>query len=189
MRLEDRVRLSRFLSLILRHRPDQVGLTLDPSGRVGIADLVTALHGHGWEDLTIDEVTEVARLDARRFELDGATIRARYGHSLTLEQPGPPARPPEWLYLAVPDAEVAAAQAGGLRPGQRRHVHLCRTPQEAARLLERHQVTGLIVTILARRAHDHGVPFYQATDHLFLVPEVPGEFVLFPAALQPARTG
>lgn len=79
---ERRVRLSKFLSLILRHRPDQVGLTLDPLGRL---------------------------------------------------------------------------------------------------MLERHQTRGQVITIFARRAHDRGVAFYQATDRLYLVSQVPPEFLGVPA--------
>ncbi|MBI3975213.1 MAG: RNA 2'-phosphotransferase [Armatimonadetes bacterium] len=178
---ERRVRLSKFLSLILRHRPDQVGLALDLLGRVPLDALVEALRANGWEDLSPGEIEEVARLDGRRFDLADGMIRARYGHSLTVEQPGTPARPPEWLYVAVADAEIGDVAAGGLRPGQRQHVHLCQTPQEAARILERHQTRGQVITIFARRTHDRGVPFYQATDRLYLVSQVPPEFLVLPA--------
>jgi len=189
MHPEFRVRLSKFLSLILRHRPEEVGVALDGAGRVAIAELVEALRRNGWEDITAEEIREVARQDARRFELAGDTIRARYGHTLTLERPGNPARPPEWLYLAVPEEELPAARQEGLRPGSRQYVHLCLTPQEAARLLDRRQVAGQIVTVLARRAHGQGLSFFQATESLFLVERVPREFVLLPAVPEPARAG
>ncbi len=172
MHPERRVRLSKFLSLILRHRPDQVGLTLDPLGRVPLDALIGALRANGWDDLDPGEVEEVARLDARRFDLSDGTIRARYGHSLTLE----------WLYVAVTDGELGDVATVGLRPTGRQHVHLCQTPQEAARILERHQARGQIVTVFARRAHDGGLPFYQATDRLYLVAGVPREFLNLPAA-------
>jgi putative RNA 2'-phosphotransferase len=119
MHPDRRLRLSKFLSLILRHRPEQVGLTLDPQGRVAVEDLVGALKANGWEDLLASEIEEVVRLDARRFALQDGMIRARYGHSITLQQPGPMARPPEWLYNAVADEEAGAVSERGLRPGQR----------------------------------------------------------------------
>jgi putative RNA 2'-phosphotransferase len=182
MHPERRVRLSKFLSLILRHRPDQVGLTLDPVGRVPLDALLEALRANGWDDLERGEIENVAQLDGRRFDLTDGMIRARYGHSLSLEQPGNPSRPPEWLYVAVADGEVGDAASLGLRPGGRQHVHLCQTPQEAARILERHQARGQIAIIFARRAHDRGLPFYQATDRLYLVAQVPAEFVILPSA-------
>ncbi len=182
MHPERRVRLSKFLSLILRHRPDQVGLTLDPLGRASLPALLDALRANGWEDLEEGEIEEVARLDGRRFDLSDGTIRARYGHSLSLEQPGTPSRPPEWLYVAVADGEEGDAVALGLRPAGRQHVHLCETPQEALRILQRHRTRGQIATVFARRAHDRGLPFYQATDRLYLVTQVdPADVRLSPA--------
>ncbi|MGH2453981.1 MAG: RNA 2'-phosphotransferase [bacterium] len=186
MHPERRVRLSRFLSLILRHRPDQVGLALDSLGRAPLDTLVEALRANGWEDLAPGDIEEVAHLDGRRFALSDGMIRARYGHSLTLEHPGTPARPPEWLYVAVADGEVGEVAARGLRPAGRQQVHLCQTPQEAVRILERHQERGQVVTIFARRAHDGGLPFYQATDRLYLAPQVPSAFLALPS---PAAMG
>ena len=119
MHPERRIRLSKFLTLILRHRPEQVGLVLDARGRVSLTTLVEALRAHGWDDLRGGEVEEVVRLEARRFEIDAGLIRARYGHSLTLEQPGPAVRPPEWLYYAVPAANLERVRGEGLRPERR----------------------------------------------------------------------
>jgi len=116
MHPERRIRLSKFLTLILRHRPEQVGLVLGARGRVPLTTLVEALRAHGWDDLRGGEVEEVVRLEARRFEIDAGLIRARYGHSLTLEQPGPAVRPPEWLSYAVPAANLERVRVEGLRP-------------------------------------------------------------------------
>ena len=177
MHPDRRLRLSKFLSLILRHRPEQVGLTLDFQGRVAVDTLVQALIAHGWADLTASEIEEVTRRDARRFELQDGLIRARYGHSLSLQQPGQTVRPPEWLYYAVAAEDMDAVKAVGLRPGQRQQVHLCETPREALRLLERHGIPGEVVTIFARLAHDHGLVFYRATERLYLVSHVPSDFL------------
>ncbi len=67
-------------------------MTLDEQGRVPLTTLVEVLRAHGWDDLRGGEIEEVIRLDARRFDIDAGLIRARYGHSLTLEQPGPARR-------------------------------------------------------------------------------------------------
>ncbi len=107
---------------------------LDAQGRVPLTTRVEALPAHGRDDLRSGEIEEVARLDARRFDIDAGLIRARYRPSLTLEQPGPAVRPPEWLYYAVPAAELERVRAEGLRPERRQCVHLCQAPQEAARL-------------------------------------------------------
>ena len=82
MHPERRIRLSKFLSLILRHRPEQVGLVLDAQGRVPLTTLVEALRAHGWDDLRGGEIEEVIRLDARRYLA--------------------PQVPTEWLHLPAP---------------------------------------------------------------------------------------
>jgi len=119
MHPERRIRLSKFPSLILRHRPEQVGLVLDTRGRVPLTTLVEARRVHEWDDLRGGKIEEVVRLEARRFDIDAGLIRARYGHSLTLEQPGPAVRPPEWLYYAVPAANLERVRVEGLRPERR----------------------------------------------------------------------
>ncbi len=68
MHPERRIRLSKFLSLVLPHRPEQAGVTLDGDGRVAVDALLSGLRESGWEDLTRGEIEEVAREDARRFE-------------------------------------------------------------------------------------------------------------------------
>jgi putative RNA 2'-phosphotransferase len=185
MQPERRLRFSRFLSLILRHRPDEVGLTLDEEGSVPLDALVAALRRHGgWEWVTEADVLAVAHHDPRRFEVRAGRIRARHGHTVPLQHPGPAVRPPEWLYAALPARRADEVQAGGLRPRERRFVHLVDTWLEAARALERHGEAGLVVPVLARRAHGRGVPFFQASEHLYLTPGVPPDFVLLPARTQ-----
>ena len=79
-------RLSRFLALVLRHRPDTVGVVLDPSGFVEVAALAHAVAAtSGWAGVTADSITLLARRDRRRYELAEGKIRARYGHSVAIE--------------------------------------------------------------------------------------------------------
>lgn len=94
-------RLSRLLSLILRHRPDAFGLSLDPHGWVPVEDLLAAVRRQReWRDVSEHDLEAVARLPGRqRFELREGRIRARYGHSVAVQPEGTPCRPPR---VAVP---------------------------------------------------------------------------------------
>ena len=93
-------RLSKFLSLILRHAPDKVGLRLDAEGWVPLADLLAAVRAQpGWPELDEARIREVvATSDKQRFEIAGERIRARYGHSVAGQVSYPEAEPPEILY-------------------------------------------------------------------------------------------
>lgn len=172
-------RLSRLAALVLRHRPDEVGLTLDGGGFVRIEALAEALSTQpGWESLSVDDLVALAAADPRRYELSDGRIRARYGHTVAVEQPGEAGLPPEWLYLGTSAADAAALREVGLRPRERRFVHLSATPQAAAEVARRHLTDPVVVVILSRRAHDAGTEFWRAGAALFLTDGVSARFVL-----------
>ena len=134
-----RLRLSRLLARVLRHKPEDVGLTLDAEGFTSLEALARALAAQpGWETLTAADLAAVAAADPRRYELRDGRIRARYGHTVPVEAPGEPAVPPEWLYYGVPQDDLPVIRTEGLRPGTRRYVHLATTPSEAAAVARRH---------------------------------------------------
>jgi len=177
-----RARLSRLLALVLRHRPDEVGLTLDAGGFAPVETVAHALASQrGWESLTASDLLALAAADARRYEVRDGRIRARYGHTVTVEEPGEPALPPEWLYYgAAPDA-VARMRADGLHPTDRRHVHMSTTPGDALDVARRHAADAVIVVIFARTAHAAEIAFRRASRTLFLTTRVPAQFLLLPA--------
>lgn len=176
-----RVRLSRLLALVLRHRPDEVGLSLDAGGFVPLDDVARALAAQpGWESLTVADLVGIAEADPRRYEVRDGRIRARYGHTVTVEQPGEPALPPEWLYLGASPAAVDEMRTAGLKPQTRQHVHLSTTPGQAREVGRRHAPDAVVVVVFARRANAAGIEFRRAGPALYLAGHVPAEFVLLP---------
>lgn len=156
-------------------------MELDPAGFVEIETLARALAGQpGWSWVTQEVVRKLAASDARRYEVGGDRIRARYGHTVSLEQPGAPAIPPEWLYYGAPPGALDQIRAAGLLPQDRRFVHLSATRQDAAAVAARHSLDVMIITVLARRASEAGVPFYQAAPGLYLTSAVPPAFLHLP---------
>src|SRR6266699_6724490 len=94
------IRTSKFLSLVLRHEPERVGLKLGEAGWVGVDELLKAVNSHG-VSLTLDQLKHiVATSDKKRFAFseDGQRIRASQGHSLEVDLKYPPQTPPEILY-------------------------------------------------------------------------------------------
>src|ERR1043165_6677424 len=94
------IRTSKFLSLILRHEPERVGLKLGEAGWVGVDELLQAVNRHGMA-LTLDQLEHVvATSDKKRFAVsgDGLRIRASQGHSVEIDLQYPPRTPPESLY-------------------------------------------------------------------------------------------
>lgn len=176
-------RLSRFLALILRHKPESAGVALDPAGFVDIEALAHALAGQpGWSGVGAEAIRKLAAADDRRYEVIGDRIRARYGHTIPIEQPGAPAVPPEWLYYGAAPGVLEGIRAAGLLPQDRRFVHLSATRRDAAAVAARHSPEVAVITVLARRASEAGIPFYQAAPGLYLTRAVPPAFLHLPNA-------
>src|SRR4029079_10384301 len=76
-------KVSKFLSLVLRHQPGRIGLALDDQGWADIDTLMARAGEHGVA-LTREEILNVvATSDKQRFALDPSArrIRANQGHS------------------------------------------------------------------------------------------------------------
>src|SRR6186713_1163201 len=122
----DLVHLSKFLSLVLRHKPEEIGLTLDPNGWAGVDDLIRLANARG-RPLTRPLLEQiVAGNDKKRFAFsaDGERIRASQGHSVEVDLALSPAAPPELLYHGTATRFLASIREGGLIKGKRQHVHL-----------------------------------------------------------------
>src|SRR5262245_6872263 len=120
------IRISKTLSLWLRHRPQAAGLTLDAAGWTDVDAVLAAFAADGI-DCDWDKVLPVvATNDRHRFELsaDAARLRARQGHSVAVTLDWPRADPPEHLYHGTVERFLATILQEGLRPMRRHHVHL-----------------------------------------------------------------
>ncbi|MDR7523589.1 MAG: RNA 2'-phosphotransferase [Armatimonadota bacterium] len=172
-------RLSRLVARVLRHRPEEFGIGLDPAGFVSLDVLAGALAKQpGWETISTSDLVALAAADPRRYEIQDGRIRARYGHTVSVEQPGEPAVPPEWLYYGTTPAEVSRLATSGLHPTGRQHVHLSTTPQAAREVGRRHAPDAVVVVVFARRAADRGIEFRRAGPDLYLTTHVPPDCLL-----------
>jgi putative RNA 2'-phosphotransferase len=179
----DIVRTSKYLSLVLRHQPETVGITLDARGWVSVQVLLEALEAHG-HPLTRDELrTVVDTSDKQRFALDDDLdrIRANQGHSVSVALDLPIRRPPPTLYHGTPVRNLASIMDVGLTRGQRHHVHLSATEATA------HQVGArrgdhVVLTVMAEQMAEHGHVFFVSDNGVWLTDHVPATYILDPAA-------
>lgn len=181
MRSSD-VRLSRFVSLVLRHDPSAAGLALDPHGWASVDALLAGAQDRG-VPLTPEALERVVRdNDKRRFELsyDGARIRARQGHSVAVDLGLQPAVPPATLYHGTVAAALPAIRREGLRPMSRQHVHLSPDRESAKRVGSR-RGAPVLLEVDAASLHARGVAFFLSTNGVWLTDAVPPEAVRFPS--------
>ncbi len=169
---------SRFLSYVLRHRPDSIGLELDGEGWASIDDLIARSQATA-TPLTRERIEAVVRAnDKQRFRIDdtGRRIRASQGHSVAVDLALPPSEPPELLFHGTAARHLAAIALEGLRPGTRRHVHLSADSATAARVGARHG-SPVVLTVRAGELHRSGGTFYRADNGVWLVAAVPPRFL------------
>src|SRR5688500_15893567 len=126
MNADEAKRLSKFLSLVLRHEPQAIGIALDAAGWTPVAELLAALARHGKDVSRADLEFVVATSDKKRFALseDALSIRASQGHSVEVELGYSPAEPPELLFHGTVDKFLDSIRRQGLIKGNRHHVHL-----------------------------------------------------------------
>lgn len=176
-------RISRFLSLILRHAPDKIGLALDRNGWADVAELLDKATRHG-TPLTLEALRDVvAGNDKQRFAFseDGTRIRASQGHSLrSVDLALAPAVPPPVLYHGTASRFITSIRQSGLRPGSRQHVHLSTDRDTALKVGARYGVP-VVLEIRAMELHGQGQVFHQADNGVWLTGAVPVRFIDFPA--------
>lgn len=177
----DLKRVSKFLSLILRHEPEAYGVVLDSAGWTPVDALLDACrrHGHAIDRAVLERV--VAENDKKRFSFDesGARIRANQGHSVEVELGYEAASPPALLYHGTAVRFVDAIRAEGLRKMARHHVHLSADEVTALAVGQRHGKPAVLVIDAATMAAE-GIAFYVSANKVWLVEHVPARFIRFP---------
>lgn len=172
------VRHSRFLSLVLRHRPEAIGITLDENGWVDVETLLEGCRRHGRriDRPMLDEI--VRTNNKRRFALspDGKRIRASQGHSIEVDLGLEPVRPPDTLFHGTATRFLESILAGGLEKRSRRHVHLSPDVETAIKVGARHG-KPVVLAVAAGNMHENGYKFYLSANGVWLTESVPREFL------------
>ncbi|WP_436524866.1 RNA 2'-phosphotransferase [Actinoplanes sp. HUAS TT8] len=173
----DQVRLSRRMSLVLRHRPETAGLTLDANGWVPVADFLAALRISRSE---LDHV--VAFNDKSRFAVavgdDGVErIRASQGHSrrVSVDLDLPPVDPPAVLFHGTPRANLDSIRRDGLRPRSRNHVHLSADVPTALVVGRRRSADVVVFEVAAGVMAAAGHVFHRSANGVWLTSAVTPE--------------
>jgi putative RNA 2'-phosphotransferase len=168
--------LSKFMSFVLRHKPGNFGLKLDPFGFVEINDLLSVLQNR-YGNVQLSDIERVVKnCPKKRFEIKGGKIRARYGHSIEVLLDTEPSEPPLYLYHGTSPAMKNTILSGGLKPMKRRYVHLSKSKEEAFQVGGRKSKNPIVFAVKAKEAFQRGTRFYDMGVTV-LAEFVPSEFV------------
>ncbi len=178
MRQRRRIEVSKFLTYVLRHKPETVGVVLDDGGWVDVDELLAACAAHG-RPITREELDEVViSCTKRRFTLShhGHRIRASQGHSVKVELGYAPTEPPDVLYHGTAEHSLPSIMQRGILRILRHHVHLSADVAAAAAVGRRHGKL-VILRVDARGMHQAGLHFYQTPNGVWLTEHVPVQYI------------
>jgi putative RNA 2'-phosphotransferase len=172
-------RISKFLSLILRHKPEIIGIDLDPSGWADVQELLQKLNKR---DMQIDfETLEyvVANNSKKRFTFnpDKTKIRANQGHSVAISHDFEEVTPPVILYHGTALRFIDSILTTGIEKRSRHHVHLSPDQATAKKVGQRHG-KPVVLKINSLAMYRSGHAFYLSENNIWLTDFVPPEFII-----------
>jgi len=173
-------RESKILSLVLRHKPEVIGITLDKNGWVLVSDLICGMKNYGRPITMVELENIVATNDKKRFAFndDHTKIRANQGHSVEIDLALTETTPPPILYHGTAQSSVESIKQSGLTKMKRQHVHLSADKETAIKVGSRHGKPVVLKINTAQMLVD-GYKFYQAANGVWLTDKVPYEYISF----------
>ena len=173
-----KIRVSKFLSLILRHKPEAVGVTLDSDGWIEVETLLEACaqNGNSISSAELEEV--VATNDKKRFAFNEnkTKIRASQGHSIAVKIEFEEKQPPEILYHGTAERNVETILETGLMKMRRHHVHLSGDFGTALSVGKRYG-KPIVFKVKAEEMSAQGYKFHVSANGVWLVDSVPPVFL------------
>ena len=180
MQENNKDRISKFLSLVLRHDPGKIGLELDDQGWADVEELISKAADKNmvFSRLELEEV--VVTNDKQRFayNADKSKIRANQGHSIDVELQLEKRQPPEVLYHGTVNRFLESIKAQGLQKMSRHHVHLSADRLTAEKAGSR-RGQAVILIVRSGEMSRAGIEFYQSSNGVWLTDSVPIEYIVF----------
>ena len=169
--------ISKYLSLVLRHKPEAAGITLDEHGWADVYDLIGGVKKKYpefcWKML--EKIVETDEKQRYSFNADGTLIRANQGHSINVDVELEEIEPPEFLYHGTGEKYVESILEHGLIPKSRLYVHLS-IDEETAENVGRRHGKPVIFIISSKRMYEDGYKFYKSKNGVWLTKGVPVEY-------------
>lgn len=168
---------SKFLSLILRHKPEVIGITLDEHGWADVKEVIAGIGKTRKFDR--DMLEEIVRTDQKQrysFNEDATLIRANQGHSIPVDVELETAEPPEILWHGTGEKYVSSIEKTGLLPKSRLYVHISGDMETAYKVGQRHG-KAVVYRVLAGKMTKDGYTFYRSKNGVWLTKEVPVSYL------------
>lgn len=176
------VKLSKFVSLVLRHQPEVIGLKLDENGWAEVDRFIELAKQNG-KNISISVLEEIVETNNKKrfaFNEDKSKIRANQGHSIEVNLDLPPQQPPDQLFHGTATKFIESIRQQGLISGSRQHVHMSSDETTAIAVGQRHG-KPVVLKINASAMHQDGFLFFCSENSVWLTDFVPPQYLEFPA--------
>lgn len=168
---------SKFISLILRHKPETIGITLDEHGWANVDELIEGISKT--HEINREILEEIVRTDNKQrysFNEDKTLIRANQGHSIPVDVELEEVEPPKYLYHGTGEKYRESIDAEGLKPKSRLYVHLSEDIETATKVGSRHG-KPVVYRVFASWMHKNGFRFYRSVNGVWLTKDVPTKYI------------
>ena len=168
---------SKYISLILRHKPETIGISLDEHGWANVEELIEGVNKtHRLNMETLERIVAEDEKQRYSFNEDKTLIRANQGHSIPVDVELPVVIPPDVLYHGTGVNYKDSIEAQGLIPKSRLYVHLSGDVETAKKVGQRHG-KPIIYTVDAVAMHADGYTFYRSVNGVWLTKSVPRKYL------------
>ena len=168
---------SKYISLILRHKPETIGITLDEHGWANVDELIAGIaKTQSFDMAMLEEIVATDNKQRYSFNEDHTLIRANQGHSIPVDVELKEIDPPEILYHGTGEKYVASIDEQGLIPKSRLYVHLSKDEETAVNVGKRHG-KPVVYKVHSKDMHKDGYVFYQSVNGVWLTKSVPVKYL------------
>lgn len=170
--------LSKFISLILRHKPETIGLELDKNGWADVSELIEKVNNHN-NELTFEELKFIVdNNDKKRFIFneDFTKIRANQGHTIDVDLQLKNEQPPQYLYHGTAENNKDSILKNGINKGKRHHVHLSSDIVTAIKVGSRHG-KPIIFEISSKEMFVNGIKFFKSENNVWLTDFIDPKYI------------
>lgn len=168
---------SKYLSLILRHKPETVGIRLDEHGWANVDELIAGIaKTHKFNMEILEEIVRTDEKQRYSFNEDKTLIRANQGHSVPVDVELDEMEPPAELWHGTGEKYVTSIDSRGLIPKSRLYVHLSKDEETAVKVGKRHGKQVLYI-VESGEMYQDGFKFYLSKNGVWLTKEVPVKYL------------
>ena len=167
----------KFLAMILRHKPEEIGITLDEHGWANVEELIAGIQKTRLFNLQmLEEIVATDEKTRFSFSEDKTLIRANQGHSIPVDVELEQLDPPEILYHGTGEKYLPSIREQGLIPKSRLYVHLSADPATAEKVGSRHGTPFIYIVEAGNMARDNYI-FFRSVNGVWLTKEVPVRYL------------